>query len=266
MNETRSQGAPGATPLARSTDFGERSQARYWWHQLGQRRYAPPVYSDLSEEEWGLLEAWFEETDRAGSGGEMAVPMLSVLQAFVMGSGIRSIVQLGHYKGYSTLLLGFMLRRMGAENGLVSIDTNQQATEYTRGWVERAGLGKYVTLIVNDSAAPAMPTAAAAVLGRSPRCVIVDSSHQYAHTLRELDLWWGALAPGGLMFLHDCSEHARQWDRTGEGGVRRALEEWLPRHPEAGSIMLEGSPHADESSAYADGCGLCMLQKPLAGA
>ncbi|MBK7403422.1 MAG: class I SAM-dependent methyltransferase [Phycisphaerales bacterium] len=259
---------PSTTPVIvrtkRSTDFGPRAHRRYWWHRFGGRSYAPPVYSDLSDEEWALLEDWFEDSQRVGAGGEMSIPMISVLQAFIMGSGIRSIVQLGHYKGYSTLMIGFMLRRMGIEKGLVSIDLDPKITDYARGWVERAGLEPYVTLLVNDSAAPAMPAAAEAVLGRAPRCVIIDSSHQYAHTLRELDLWWGALAPGGMVFLHDCSEFARQWDTTGEGGVRRAIQEWLARHPEASSMLLEGDPRADDSTAYADGCGLGILQKPLA--
>lgn len=253
-----------AARVERSIEFCGREHPRYWWHREGGRRFAPAVYSDLSDEEWEIVAAWFEETERQGGCGEMSVPMVSVLQGFVLGSGICSIVQLGHHKGYSTLLLGFMLRRMGAERGLVSIDVNERVTDYTRDWLERAGLERYVTLLVGDSAAPGMPAAAEAALGRAPRCVVIDSSHQYAHTVLELDLWWRALAPGGLLFLHDCSEHARQWDRTGEGGVRRALSEWLPRTPQAAAIMLDGDA-AGESSAYADPCGLCMVQKPLVG-
>ncbi|MCC7387765.1 MAG: class I SAM-dependent methyltransferase [Phycisphaerales bacterium] len=248
----------------RSTDFGDRAHRRYWWHRTGGRSYAPPVYSDLTEAEWAVMEAWFEDSERVGSGGEMSVPMISVLQGFIMGSGIRSIVQLGHYKGYSTLMIGMMLRRMGVEKGLVSIDIDKGMTEGVQGWLARAGLEAQVRLIVSDSAAPGMPAAAEVILGRAPRCLIIDSSHQYAHTLRELDLWWDALAPGGLMFLHDCSDYARGWDSTGEGGVRRALEEWLPRHPETAALMLEGNPNADGPVAYADGCGLCMMQKPPA--
>lgn len=248
----------------RSLDFGGRDHRRYWWHRFGGRGYVPAVYSDLSNEEWALVEEWFVDSQRVGAGGEMSIPMISVLQGFIMGSGIRSIVQLGHYKGYSTLFLGFMLRRMGVEKGLVSIDLDGKMTESVQGWLERAGLEQQVTLMVSDSAAPDIAEKAIAVLGRAPRCVIIDSSHQYAHTLRELDLWWAALAPGGMMFLHDCSEFAREFDTTEQGGVRGALDEWLPLHPEAGSILLAGDPHADGPVAYADGCGLCILQKPVA--
>jgi predicted O-methyltransferase YrrM len=258
------ESSPQSTPAAeRSAEFADREHARYWWHHGRGRGIAPPIYSDLTDGEWLLLREWFEETERAGACGEMSVPMASVLHAFVMGSGLRAIVQLGHFKGYSTLLLGFWLRRMRAERGLVSIDWNQKSTDDTRSWVERAGLEPYVTLLVGDSAAAEMPAASEAALGRRPRGVIIDSSHQYEHTVRELDLWWGALAPGGMMFLHDCSDFARQWDRTGQGGVRRALEEWLPRTPEASAMMLDGDPGEDEPSAYADRCGLCLIQKPM---
>jgi len=248
---------------SRSSDISD--HRRYWWHQVGDRHYTPTIYSDLSDHEWSLIQDWFAATEPLqGGGGEMSIPMISVLQGFIVGSGIRSIVQLGHYRGYSTLLIGFMLRRMGVERGLVSIDLDKGVTDYVEGWLRRAELESFVTLLVSDSAAPAMPAAAEAALGRAPRCVIIDSSHQYAHTLRELDLWWEALAPGGMMFLHDCSEYARRFDTTKQGGVRGALEEWLPRHPEAGVIMLAGDPHADGPVAYADGCGLCMMQKPMA--
>ncbi|HZW09951.1 MAG TPA: class I SAM-dependent methyltransferase [Phycisphaerales bacterium] len=250
-------------PTERSNEFASRGHPRYWWHEGRGRGHTPPVYSDLADGEWALLREWFEDTERLGTCGEISVAMASVLQAFVMGSGLRSIVQLGHFRGYSTLLMGFWLRRMGVERGLVSIDCNQKSTEYTRGWIERAGLARCVTLLVGDSADPEMLGAAERALGRAPRCVIVDSSHQYAHTVRELDLWWGALAPGGMMFLHDCSEFARRWDRTGEGGVRRALEEWFARTPEARAIMLDGDPGESGASAYADRCGLCMVQKPM---
>jgi hypothetical protein len=45
-----------------------------------------------------------------------------------MGSAITRIVQLGHHYGYSTLLIGFMLRAMGVRStGLASIDISEGA-------------------------------------------------------------------------------------------------------------------------------------------
>ena len=64
---------------------------------------------------------------------------MSLIQGLVMGSGIRSIVQLGHFLGDSTLLLGFMMRRMSFTCSIFSIDISPEASEYTRGWIARAG-------------------------------------------------------------------------------------------------------------------------------
>ena len=256
--------APRTSRFDRTREWGDRTHRRFWWHQHAGRALTPPVYSWLDDDEWAVLSDWFADTERRNLIGEMTVPMISVLQGFVMGSGIRSIVQLGHFAGYSTLLIGFMLRRMGGERGLASIDINPGITDYTRSWVDRAGLSAYVSLVVGDSASPASRDAALASRGRAPRLVVIDSSHQYAHTLRELDLWWESLAPGGLLFLHDTSDDARSFDKTGQGGVRCALDQWLAARPAIPGVILDGSPQADRRAAYADGCGLAILQKPIA--
>lgn len=256
---------PGvAPPNPRSMPFAERKHRRYWWHWGQTRRHVPDVYSCLRADEWEIVQAWYDETERLELMGEMAVPMISVLRGFIIGSGVSAIVQLGHFLGYSTLLLGFALRRMRRQKALFSIDIDRKWTEHSTAWVKRAGLGDQVALHRGDSADPACADAAIAYLGRPPQLVIVDSSHQYAHTLRELDLWYDRLPPGGMMFMHDSSEYAATFDSTGKGGVRRALLEWLPKLPAGSAIVIQGD--ADLSgrtgTPYADGCGLAIIQKP----
>lgn len=236
--------------------------ARYWWHRGPGRGYEPDIYRVLTAGQRAVLIGWYAETLERRLVGEMAAPMASAVLGFVNGSGVRRIVQLGHFAGYSCLLLGWALERMGAARGLFSVDLRAQHTEYTRGWLDRAGLGGFVGLHTADSADPACVPAAREYLGGDPACVIVDSSHQYAHTLAELDLWYGALAPGGLMFLHDASPMAAGYDRTGEGGVRRALDEWLSRPGAPGALTLLGPAAHGEGGPYADPSGLCVIQKP----
>src|SRR4029078_10562897 len=107
---------------SRSRSWKEREEPRYWWHRLPGTDYVPTVYSDLSSTEWELLRDWYTETDRSGPIGECAVPLISFLQGLIMGSRISRIVQLGTCTGYSALLIGWMLRRMKAEHGLLSLD------------------------------------------------------------------------------------------------------------------------------------------------
>lgn len=248
----------------RSRTFRSRSHARYWWHHLSDTDYVPSIYATLSDRDWAILEAWFAETEQKNLAGEINVPAMCLVQGFVSGGAISRIVQLGHYSGYSTLLIGFLLRRMNGRRALFSIDIDPQVTEYARRWVERAGLRDYVTLHVGDSADPDSAEAAARVLGDSPELVIVDSSHRYRHTLRELNQWVPRLSLGGLMLLHDTSLFGQTWDTTSEGGVHRALSDWLPDHPEVVAVNLnaftEGGADAD-TLVYKDACGLGLLQK-----
>lgn len=248
----------------RSTEFGNRFAERYWWHKISDTNYVPPVYSFLTDSEWKTIENWFEDTDKTWgpNTGECTVPAISILQGLIMGSGITRIAQFGHYIGYSTILMGYMLRRMGAHHGLFSIDIDPVATEYTASWVAKAELGHYVNLVVSDSANADLPERAKEYLGGSPELIFIDSSHQYEHTWRELDLWYPHLPEGGLILLHDVSRLAATFDSTGKGGVFRALTEWCTSH---GLSFFALNPFVTGGTAmdlaYADRCGLGIIQK-----
>lgn len=248
----------------RSRAWTAQSAPRYWWHRLAGMDYVPAVYAGLSETEWSLLRDWYEETDRSGPVGECAVPLISLLQGLVSGSRAERIVQLGTCSGYSSILLGFMLRRIHARRGLFTLDIDPAMCAMTRGWLKRAELLEFVEPAVGDSLDPKAVTAANAYLGGAPELIILDSSHEYAATLRELDLWYGALAPGGLLVLHDVSRFAADFDVTKSGGVLRAFAEWRKANPEAETFSLNGEARSMElpRPLYKDACGLGLVHKP----
>ena len=249
----------------RSRAWRERSGARYWWHRLPGTDYVPPIYSELSEAEWTTLREWYDETDQDGPIGECAVPLLSLLHGLVMGSRASRIAQLGTCTGYSALLLGWMLRRMNAKHGLFSLDLDPASCATSRHWIARGGLQDYVEIAERNSLDPQSPLAARDYLGGDPELVIVDSSHEYQATLAELDLWYGALAPGGLLVLHDVSHFAAEFDVTGQGGVGRAFTEWRKSHPEAESFCLNGDARSMDlpRPLYKDACGVGLIHKAL---
>ncbi len=226
--------------------------------------FIPPIYSDLTEAEWEMVRAWYEETDHSGEIGECAVPLISLLHGLVMGNRIARIVQLGTCSGYSSLLLGFMLRRMQAPQGLFTLDINPQLCALTRGWLERAGLTNYVAVAEGDSRAPGARAAAAQHFGAEPEMILLDSSHEYQATVEELELWYPVLQIGGLFVLHDVSAFAVEFDVTGQGGVRRALAEWRRQHPEAEALCLNGESRsmALPRPLYKDACGVGLIHKP----
>jgi predicted O-methyltransferase YrrM len=249
---------------ARSRRFASSDHNRFWWHHVAGTDYVPPLYASLTDDEWAVMEAWYKETARVESAGEINVPAMSMIHGLVMGNAINRIVQLGHYFGYSTLLMGFMLRAMGARPGLVSIDIDQTASDFTQRWITRAGLDDVVRVHTGDSAAQASLEDAMGALDGPPQLILLDSSHQYAHTLDELDLWVPHMEPFSLLLLHDTSTYASSFDTNGAGGVQKALDDWLPAHPEAAYLNLnrQVAPSDDPSQlVYKDGCGLGILQK-----
>jgi predicted O-methyltransferase YrrM len=249
----------------RSRAFGDDPHPRFWWHHQEGTDYVPAIYSVLSDDEWQIMEEWYAATLAADSIGEINVPAMSLIQGFISGGGVRRVVQLGHYYGYSTLLTGFWLRRMGQEGKLVSIDIDPAATAFTDAWVKRAGLQEHVALKLGDSADErSLWDAGGALGGRMPELIVLDSSHQYAHTVRELELWVPRMEQHSLMLLHDTSTYARTWDTKGAGGVQQALDDWLPGRDDVAVLNLNrrvGEQDASEALVYRDGCGLGILQK-----
>jgi Methyltransferase domain len=253
-----------AQPLSRSRDFRERPHNRYWWHKLERTKYTPLIYSSMTNKEWALMEEWFNDTElKYESTGEANIPPLSLLAGLISGNGISRIVQCGHYVGYSTLVLGFLLKKQGVDKGLFSIDIDAEVTAYTQQWLDQGELNNVVRLHIGDSASDEAAAGAEAYLGDLPQLVFIDSSHQYSHTLKELDLWFDKLAPGGLLVLHDTSAFAAGFDSTEGGGVLKAVIEWCESraiHPLSINAFVRGGTPGDVP--YLDGCGITIIQKP----
>ncbi|HEY2615220.1 MAG TPA: class I SAM-dependent methyltransferase [Chthoniobacterales bacterium] len=251
------------TDHRRSRAWKDNPAPRYWWHHLPGADYVPPIYSDLTEREWDTLRDWYDETDRSGQIGECTVPLISLLHGFVMGNNARRIVQLGTCAGYSALLLGWMLCRMKAVHGLFSLDIDPAMCEISRRWIVRAGLEDFVEIAQHDSLDPKSPIAAKKYLEGDPELIVLDSSHEFAATLAELDLWYGALAAGGLLVLHDVSRFAAEFDVTQQGGVQRAFTEWRKAHPEVETFCLNRDAATMESPRpfYKDACGVGLVHK-----
>jgi predicted O-methyltransferase YrrM len=249
---------------SRSRDWKENPHPRYWWHRLPGNDYVPPIYSDLSDDEWSVLREWYAETDRSGPIGECAVPLISLLHGLVMGNRIGRIAQLGTCAGYSALLLGWMLRRMKASRGLFALDVDPAMCQLSRRWIVRAGLDDFVEIAEGNSLDNHSIAAASNYLNGAAELIVLDSSHEYQATLAELDLWYPALAAGGLLVLHDVSEFAADFDVTREGGVRRAFAEWRKTHPEVETLSLNSEARSMEGPRplYKDACGLGLIHKP----
>ena len=183
--------------------------------------------------------AWYEETDRSGLIGECAVPLISLLHGLVMGNRIARIVQLGTCSGYSSLLLGFMLRRMNAPRGLFTVDFGPELCALTRRWLERAGLTNFVTVFEGNSLDPATVAAAQRHFGAAPEMILLDSSHEYLATGQELELWYPELQEGGIFLLHDVEYFRGRLRRDRARRRATRFRRMAPKKSRGGSDLSE---------------------------
>jgi predicted O-methyltransferase YrrM len=247
----------------RSTKFTKRDANRYWWFHVEGGNYVPPLYSFLTDQEWEIMEEWYNETDEKTLASECNVSMMSVIQGFIMGNPIKRILQFGTSVGYSALLIGFMMRHMNAKHHFVTVDVDEKAHEFSKKYIEKANLEEYVEVITDTSSNELLPEQCIKFLGGLPQIIIIDSSHNYQQTIKELNLWYNNVAHNGFIFLHDTSLKAKKYDGDDEGGVERAVTEWTSKN-ETSFININkniSGPATKDEVVYLDGCGLGIIQK-----
>jgi predicted O-methyltransferase YrrM len=166
--------------------------------------------------------------------------VLGILSALVRVVQPQRVLQIGTYIGLSAVVLGDVLSTNERPGSLWTIDPDETAHALARTWVDACGMAELVTFIdgysTDDHVVELVRQAGPFEL------IYLDSSHGYEGTLEELrivfeDGRW--LADGGLLALHDAAVAAKQWDPTGEGGVRRALDEWRAASDDYDVLILE---------------------------
>lgn len=166
--------------------------------------------------------------------------VLGVLSALVRVVQPKRVLQIGTYIGLSAVVLGDVLATNDRSGRLLTIDPDDTAHGLARTWVDAAGLGQLVTFVDGYSTDEDVVEL---VRQAGPfELIYLDSSHAYQGTLEELQIVFERgrwLADDGLLALHDAAVAAKQWDPTGEGGVRRALDEWREASPHYQVLILE---------------------------
>ena len=230
------------------------------WLQLNNPTGGPFFYGLLNQKQKIILEDWISETTANNMIGECGIPAMGILLGLILANDIRRVVQCGHYAGFSLLILSMLMKNAYNNSCIVSIDIDQVVTRFAQSYIDRAQLNDTAKLLVMDSGDPYCAVEALSQMhNQPPQLVFIDSSHQYKHTLEELNLWASVIQPGGFIVTHDASRMASNYDRNNLGGVRRALDEWLPRHPDVSSIIIDPEMGLQEQPTYKDPCGLALI-------
>jgi predicted O-methyltransferase YrrM len=134
----------------------------------------------------------------------MAIDEAAYLFRLAHTLGPATLVEIGRYKGGSTLLLA---AAMDSGATLYSYDLHTKQTsqydygeldEETGAALERYGLADRVHLVVGDSKAVEPPALDCAL-------VFVDGDHTYAGVRGDYENWRRAIRPGGHLLFHDAA-------------------------------------------------------------
>lgn len=171
------------------------------------------------------------------------------------------VIEVGSWKGQSSVSLGKALEALGPGRQLLCVDTWLGAGEF---WDDHddmryQGLGLvngfpsvYYQFLANmvhtglqDVVVPfPVPSTLGARWcqrrGIQADVIYVDASHEYEDVAQDLHQWWPNLRPGGVLFGDDYTEY---WP-----GVKRAVAEWS---------QATGIEHAVIDNHY------WLLQKPV---
>lgn len=120
---------------------------------------------------------------------------LPTLYRLVVDNGLKTVVELGVREGESTVAL---LEGVHETKGhLTSVDLAD--CPIARERIKRYGLSERWTFIRGDD----VVTAASWDAGRPIDLVFIDTSHEYEHTQRELEVWEPLVRPWGILAFHD---------------------------------------------------------------
>jgi predicted O-methyltransferase YrrM len=150
------------------------------------------------------------------------------------------IVEIGVWKGGSTVYMADQLKRAGMQAVVIAVDTWLGSSEhwlvaeyfallpFLHGYpalyhkfmsnVLRAGVADQVVPLPLDSLNAVQVLRGTGII---PEMIHLDGGHDYASVMADLRAWWPLLAPGGLLVGDDYFEDGR-WP-----GVRQAFDEFF---------------------------------------
>lgn len=169
-----------------------------------------------------------QDEDFGGSGDYQTLGLMYNMTILTKST---KILELGTWIGYSGI---FLLDAINSSKGrtkklLVTVDPNKDKQSKAKNYFEKAGFKGLYELVPFGSETK---EAISEISKHSPYDVLyIDSLHDYSQTKLELEIYFKLLRKGGLIFCHDSSELAATYDSKKEGGVRKALKEFVSKNP-----------------------------------
>ncbi|MBA3468809.1 MAG: class I SAM-dependent methyltransferase [Herpetosiphonaceae bacterium] len=168
----------------------------------------------------------------------------------------KRVLQLGTHMGFSSVVIADILTHQGQDGRLVTVDPADNYHTVAKEWTEKAGVRERITFLDGFSTDQEIVRQ---ILELGPFDLIyLDSSHMYAATLEELHLIFAEqswLVEHGALVLHDAATYAQRYDSTNQGGVYRALNEWIDAYPDLYHLLILEPP------LWPSVCGLGVVMR-----
>jgi len=168
----------------------------------------------------------------------------------------KRVLQLGTHMGFSSVVIADMLSHHGEDGRLVTVDPAENYHTTAKEWTEKAGLRERITFLDGFSTDPEIVRQ---ILELGPfDFIYLDSSHMYAATLEELHLIFAEqnwMVEHGVLVLHDAATYAQRFDPSNQGGVYRALNEWIDTYPDLYHLLILEPP------LWPSQCGLGVVMR-----
>lgn len=142
------------------------------------------------------------------------------------GEGEGEIVEIGSWRGLSTVILAKGLKMGGRKGRVYAVDPHSSSDVHIRCGIpstehefrmnlERYGVSDVVTPMVMKS------EEAAKGWNKPIRLLFVDGDHSYEAVKKDIEYWYPHVITGGTVVFHD-------FYGSPAGTVKKAVEEWLP--------------------------------------
>jgi len=223
-----------------------------WYHERGVKM-DPPFAFFLDDKEILICAQWFAQTTDDPFIGDAGFIAISLLSELILANQIERVIQLGHYAGFSSLIIGMMLSKVSSNARLVSFDIDHRMTCFCDNLMVRAGLEKIVKHVCIDSTDPITLNIAGLHLNGAPGLIFIDASKQYQNTIKEVSMWSNYI--NGYIVAHDVSVVAKSDQANGALGVSDGL---IASGSFSKNELLIIDPHSELSPGfpYLDPCGL----------
>lgn len=166
-----------------------------------------------------------------------------------------AIVEIGSWKGLSTIYLAAGSKRAGRER-VTAIDLFDFSLPEFQSNVIRAGVADWIDPVVGDSA-----TVASQWEGGPIRLLFIDGDHAYDYVRSDFEAWARWVVPGGTVVFHDALEPCLP-------DISRYLDEALlgPEWTAQSVLFGAGTEARTTADSARMSCSMVVAQKRAAGA